>query len=113
MITIAPLSQCVNGAPIAVAATSSPGTILHTSSGTPTQNDELFVYACNTGTATTNLFFQLAGTGSNNVIVNTIPASGGLSLQIPGCIITSGQSLRAYASVTNNINVVGYYQRGP
>lgn len=98
-------------------------TTIHTSSATTTTIDEVWLYATNTATTAVQLtiFYGGTATGSNNYapIVQTIPALSGLTLVVPGLILTNGAStIAAYAtalSTTSNaasvINISGYVNR--
>ena len=98
-------------------------TTIHTSSATTTTIDEVWLYATNTATTAVQLtiFYGGTATGSNNYapIVQTIPALSGLTLVVPGLILTNGASTSAaYAtalSTTSNaasvINISGYVNR--
>lgn len=98
-------------------------TTIHTSSATTTTIDEVWLYATNNATTAVQLtiFYGGTATGSNNYapIVQTIPALSGLTLVVPGLILTNGAStIAAYAtalSTTSNaasvINISGYVNR--
>jgi len=98
-------------------------TTIHTSSSTTTTIDEVWLYATNTATAPVQLtvFYGGTVTGSNTYapITQTIPAQSGLTLIVPGLILTNGAvTVSAYAtalSTTSNaasvINISGYVNR--
>jgi len=98
-------------------------TTIHTSSSTATTIDEVWLYATNTATTAVQLtiFYGSTATGGNTYapIVQTIPALSGLTLVIPGLILTNGAvTVSAYAtalSTTSNaasvINISGYVNR--
>jgi hypothetical protein len=106
-------------------ATANPSslTAIHTSSATTTTIDEVWLYATNTATTAVQLtiFYGSTATGGNTYapITQTIPAQSGLTLVIPGLILTNGAvTVSAYAtalSTTSNaasvINISGYVNR--
>jgi hypothetical protein len=107
-------SGSTSGRPIKVAATTSPGTTIHSTLGTAS-TDEVYLYANNTDTVTRNLTIEWGGTTSpDDTIVVGIAAQSGIFLVIPGLILVdTGSSLtvRAFASTANVINVSGYVNR--
>jgi len=109
------LSQSSNGGPIAISATSSPGTIIHTTSITASIIDEIWLYATNNDISIRTLTIEVGGTASNNKITIGIPAQTGLSIILPGTIISGNGStssiIRAFSSSSNVVNVLGYINR--
>lgn len=110
-----PLSGSTQGTPIAVAATGTPGTTVHTTGTSATIVDEVWVYATNIDTVSRNLTIEYGGTGAAQRIEVAIPAKSGLSLVLTGLIITGTGSgtntIAAFASATNVINLIGYVNR--
>lgn len=106
-------------------ATANPAslTTIHTSSSTSSTIDEVWLYATNNATASVQLtiFYGSTATGGNVYapITQVIPAQSGLTLIIPGLILTGGAvTVSAYAtalSTTSNaasvINISGYVNR--
>ena len=103
------LSASTNGLGIAVAATSSLGTTIHTAHATST--DEVMLYATNTNTGAVNLTLEWGGTGSTNTITQAIPANSGLTILSPGLILTNSKVITAYAESANKILIFGYVNR--
>jgi len=108
------LSASTSGRPIKVAATTSPGTTIHATLGSAS-TDEVYLYANNTDLTTRTLVIQWGGTSSpdDSIIVGISPQSG-IFLVIPGLILVdtgSALTIRAYADVTNVVNVTGYVNR--
>ena len=81
------LSGSTDGKAIAVAATSSPGTTIHTGSGTATTIDEIWLYAMNQSAADVKLTVEWGGTTTADLIEQTITTEAGLTLVAPGIII--------------------------
>lgn len=105
------LSGSTDGRGIKVAATSSPGTTIHTSvSGTTAGTfDEIFLFAYNGDTVTRNLTVQFGGTTSpDDDVYQSIPSKQGLTLVIPGLILQNGSIVKAYADAANVIVIQGY-----
>ena len=110
------LSGSTKGRAIKVAATSSPGTTVHTGSSVDTTFDEVWLYAQNTDTTARKLTVQWGGTSSpDDEIELTIAAESGLVLVAPGLIIQGDSSaalvVRAFAVTTNVITLHGYVNR--
>lgn len=110
-----PLSGSTQGKPIAVAATGTPGTTVHTTGTSATVVDEVWVYATNIDTVSRNLTIEYGGTGAAQRIEVAIPAKSGLSLVLTGLIMTgtgsSGNTITSFASAANVINLIGYVNR--
>lgn len=105
------LSASSDGEGIAVAATSSPGTTLHTGSSTATTIEEVWLYAANVGTSGVNLNIQLGGTGTEDLITVYIEPYIGLQPVVTGLVLKGNATpkvVRAYAGTTNVINIFGY-----
>lgn len=109
------LSGSTQGTPIAVAATTSPGTTIHSTGTSSTTIDEVWLYATNTSSSAVTLTIQYGGTATVNQIQSSIPANSGLTLVIPGLIVTgsgaAANSILAYAGTTNVVNISGYVNR--
>ena len=106
------LSASTDGRGIAVAATSSAGTTIHTGSGTATTLDEIWLYAVNSDAADVKLTLEWGGvTGSNDLIEVTVTAESGLMLVAPGLLIKGNGTplvVRAFAGTINKIFIHGY-----
>jgi len=110
------LSGSTGGRPIKVAASGTPGTTIHTTQASSGVIDEVWLYATNTSTASVNLTVELGGaTSPDDQIIVAIPAKSGLSLVLPGCVLSgdgsSGRVLRAFAGTSNVVNLIGYINR--
>ena len=109
-----PLSGGALGVPVKVAAIASTGTTIHATGTSATTVDEVWLYA--TSTAPVTLTIQWGGTTApDNSITITIPATSGLTLVIPGLILTgtgaAASTVYAFASVTNICTIAGYVNR--
>lgn len=104
-----------NGRGILVAATSSPGTTIHTVTTTTTTLEEIWLYAVNYDTTARKLTVEWGAATSTtpelNDIEQTIPAESGLVLVVPGLILkgqSSASVVRAWAATATSIVVYGY-----
>lgn len=110
------LSGSTNGRGILVAATGTPGTTIHATGTSATIEDEIWLYAVNSDTTDRKLTIEFGGTTSpNDLIEFTVKAESGLYLMVPGLILTgtgsAANTVRAFASTTNVINIFGYVNR--
>jgi hypothetical protein len=108
-------SGSTDGRPIKVAATSSPGTTIHTGSATATTYDEIWIYAMNTDTTARKLTVQFGGTSSpDDEIEVTIQPEAGLVTIVPGFPIKGNATplvVRAFAATTNVVTIHGFVNR--
>lgn len=108
--TKVPLSGSTDGRPILVAATSSPGTTIHTADASAV--DEIWIYATNNHTAALALTLQWGGTTApDDAVTLTLAAQSGLTLIIPGLILRNSLVVKAYAGTTNLICLAGFVNR--
>ncbi len=106
------LSGSTDGRGILVAATSSPGTTIHTGSSTASHLHEIWLYAVNYDTTDRKLTVQWGGTtaGSDD-IEYTVKAENGLYLIAPGILLKGNATplvVRAYAATATAIVIHGY-----
>lgn len=114
--TKVPLSVQVDGSPIKVVATASTGTTIHATGTSASIIDEVWLYAYNSSTAAVLLTIQYGGTTSpDDDIKITIPSQSGLTLVVPGLILSgtgsAANSIYAYAGTANVVTVSGYVNR--
>ena len=110
------LSGSTQGKAIKVAATASAGTTIHATGTSATIEDEIWLYAYNSSSVTVALTIQFGGTTAvDNDIKLSIPATSGLTLVVPGLILTgtgsAANTVAAYAATTNVITISGYVNR--
>jgi hypothetical protein len=110
------LSGSTQGKAIKVAATASVGTTIHATGTSATIEDEIWLYAYNSSAAAVVLTIQFGGTTAvDNDIKLSIPATSGLTLVVPGLVLTGTGSatntVAAYAGTTNVITISGYVNR--
>ncbi len=108
-----PLSESTDGRPIQVTATSSPGTLIHTCSDDPDDQDELWVYAFNTTSGNVVVTLEFGGTSASDALPTTVHADSdrviSRGMVLPGK--ASPLEVRAYATSGSVINVQGYANR--
>jgi len=112
------LSGSSQGKAIKIAATTSGsnGTTLHATGTSSSIIDELWLYAYNSSSSAVVLTIQWGGiTAVDNEYKLSIPATSGLTLVVPGLILTgdgtTATTTRAYAGTTNVITISGYVNR--
>lgn len=104
------LSGGSNGRQIKVAATATPGTLIHTADASA--KDEVWLWAVNSDTVARKLTIEFGGTTSpDDLIEQTIQPESGLVLIIPGVPITSSVVVRAFCATANVVMVMGYINR--
>lgn len=111
-VTKEKLSGSTNGRQIKIAATSTPGTTIHTATGAASTVDELWLWAVNSSATDVKLTIEFGGTTSPDDLVEFIvPAEDGLYLMLPGLILDGSVVTRAFAGTTNVVMVSGYVNR--
>ncbi len=108
------LSASDDGRGIKVAATASPGTLIHTALSSVAANewDEVWLQAVNTSGSAVKLTLQWGGTTSpDDEVEVTIPAESGFSEVIPGHVLQNGQEVRAFAATADVLVLHGYVNR--
>ena len=107
------LSGSTNGRPIRVTALVSDenGTTLHTAGAATTNVDELWIWAVNTVSDARELTIKFGATASTDEIEFSVPGEDGLYTVVPGIPLNNALVVRAYATVSTDINVVGYVNR--
>lgn len=111
-----PLSVQADGSPIKVVATASTGTTIHATGTSASIIDEVWLYAYNSSTAAVLLTVQYGGTTTpDDDIKITIPSQSGLTLVVPGLILSgtgsAANSVYAYAGTANVVTISGYVNR--
>lgn len=110
------LSGSTQGKGIKVAATASTGTTIHATGTSSSIIDEVWLYAYNSSTGPVSLTIQFGGTTAvDNDIKIDIPPTSGLTLVVPGLILTgtgsAANTVYAYAGTTNVVTLSGYVNR--
>lgn len=109
------LSGSSNGRGIKVAATSSPGTLLHATGTSATIQDEIWIWVYNGDTVTRTITLEIAGTSvPDDNLVMDIPPKSGRILILDGLPISgtgSASNVRAFCPTANVLVVTGYVNR--
>ena len=109
------LSGSSQGQPILIAATSSPGTTIHSTGTSSTIIDNVTLYAHNTDTTARKVTLEVGGTGTANTIEVTVPAEAGLMLVLPQLPLTgtgsAAKSVAAFCATTNVVAISGFVDR--
>ena len=110
------LSGSTQGRQIKVAATTSSGTTIHATGTSSSIIDEVWLYAYNSSSSAVTLTIQWGSTSTpDDDIKLSIPATSGLTLVVPGLVLTgtgaAANTVRAYAATTNVIMISGYVNR--
>jgi hypothetical protein len=101
------LSGSTDGRPVAVAATATPGTTIHTAHATAL--DEILLVASNIDTSDRDLTIEHGGTATSDNLKITIPAQS--IVELPAFVLTNSLVLKAFASSANKINIAGAVNR--
>lgn len=110
------LSGSTHGRAIKVAATSTPGTTIHTTGTSASVIDVITLYAHNSSGSPVELTIEWGGTTSpDDHVTLTIPAKSGRTLVIAGEPLTgdgsAGLVVNAFAATTNVIMISGDVNR--
>jgi hypothetical protein len=110
------LSGSTQGKPIKVVATATAGTTIHATGTSGSIIDEVWLYAYNSSTGPIALTVEYGGvTAPDQNIKIDIPATSGLTLVVPGLILTgtgaAANTIGAFAGTANVITISGYVNR--
>ena len=105
------LTGALNGLPVKVAATTTPGTTIHTAkAGTVADTfDEVWLWAYNGHSAAVVLTIEFGGAAvpDQNIVVS-VPFKSGLLLVVPGLILQNSLVVKAFAATANVITLSGF-----
>lgn len=108
------LSGSTNGLPIPVAATATPGTLLHTAIAGSSPFDEVYLWASNVTGAAATLTIEWGGVsdpGSHMVKAYSIAANSPPMPIAMGQVVNGGVAIRAFSGTASAINVTGFVNR--
>lgn len=110
------LSGSSGGQQVLVAATSTPGTTVHSTGTSSTIQDEVWIWCTNSDTTARKLTIEWGGvTAPNDLVEITIPPESGPVLVIPGWRLSGTGSVarvvRAFAATANVLVLSGYVHR--
>lgn len=111
-----PFSASVQGQAIKVAATATPGTLVHTTLVSLTILDEIWLYLFNSAAADVVATVEVGGPAApDQTLVLTVPTKAGLVLVVPGLILTgsgvAALTLKVFAASANVITAAGFVNR--
>lgn len=105
------LSGSTNGKNIKVAASSTPGTTIHTAVSGTSSIDEIHLWACNTDSSDRVLTLEWGGTTApDDNLKFTVPA-GETIFVAPGWPLQNGLLVKAFAATANVITIIGHVNR--
>lgn len=106
------LSGSTDGRGIKIAATSTPGTLIHTGPTDPGVLHEVYLWVVNSDLTDRKLTVEWGGTTSpDDLIEMSIVAESGLAMVAPGLLIKGNATplvVRAFASSTNLLQIHGF-----
>jgi len=106
------LSGSTNGRGIKIAATATPGSLIHTAHASDL--DEIHLFAVNSTEIPERLIIEWGGTTSpDDLFKAVVPPNGVLDLvtDAQGLVLTGGLAVRAYSETTNDIVIHGFVNR--
>jgi hypothetical protein len=109
-----PLSGSTNGRPIPIAATGTPGTLLHTAVAGATAFDELYIWVSNVTAVAATLTLEFGGVsdpGDHLVKGYSIPANSPAIPIALGQMAQGGVAIRAFSGTASALNATGFYRR--
>ncbi len=111
-----PFSASTQGQGIKIAATSTPGTLIHTTGVSATDVDQVWLYLYNSHTADVVTTIEFGGaTAPDQNIVVTVPFKQGLFLAVPGLILrgsgTVALTVKGFAATANVVVANGWVYR--
>lgn len=108
------LSGSTNGKPILVAATSSPGTTIHTALTGTAGYDECYAWISNLSASAVALTVEWGGTSDPGDLLAKTVSIPPFSPPIPfvtGQVLQNALVIRAFAGTTNVLTVTGFVNR--
>lgn len=104
-----------NGRRIKVAATATPGTLIHTGPTDTSLIDEVWIDAVNTGTVPVDVTVEYGGTTApDDTMTVTVQPKASAVLVVPGNVLAGVATplvVRAFAATANVITLGGYVHR--
>jgi hypothetical protein len=108
------LSGSTSGRAIPVAATATPGTLIHTAVSGAVSWDEVYVWASNVTGAAATLTIEWGGVtdpGDHIVKAVSIPANSAPVPILLGHVLNGGLVVRAFSGTASALNITGYVNR--
>jgi hypothetical protein len=101
-----------DGRPIPVAATATPGTLIHTAHASA--KDEIWLWVSNVTGGAATLTIEWGGVtdpGDHLVKALSIPANSSLVLVVPGIPLMNSKVVRAFSGTASALNINGFVNR--
>jgi hypothetical protein len=108
------LSGSTNGRVIPVAATATPGTLIHTALTGTAGFDELYLWVSNVTNAAATLTIEYGGVGdpSDHIVKQfSIPANSPPIPVVTGQVLQNGLAVRAFSGTASALNLSGFVNR--
>lgn len=108
------LTGSTNGRPIPIAATATPGTLIHTAVAGTTSFDELYLWVANVTATAATLTIEWGGVtnpGDHAVHLFSVPANSSPIPFIMGAILSNSLVCRAFSGTASALNIFGYVNR--
>ena len=108
------LSGSTSGKPIPVAATATPGTLIHTAVSGATSYDEVYIWASNVTAVAATLTVEWGGVTDpgSHMVKGYVLAANSLPTAISvGQVLNGASVVRAFSATASAINVTGYVNR--
>jgi len=103
------LSETSNGEALGIPNTASPGTVVHTSSSTSGDLDEIWIWVTNKDVSNNVVTVEFGGSNEGNRIQEKVEPSKTI-LIIPGIPLVNGANVKIYSD-SGNISAFGYVNR--
>lgn len=108
------LSGSTNGRAIPVAATATPGTLIHTALAGTTGFDEVYIWVSNVTANAATLTIEFGGVtdpGDHMVKTFSVPANSPPIPIVTGQVLQNGLVVRAFSGTASALNATGYVNR--
>ena len=108
------LSGSTSGKPIPVAATATPGTLIHTAVSGATSYDEVYIWASNVTAIAATITVEWGGVTDpgSHMVKGYVLAANSLPTAIAvGQVLNGASVVRAFSATASAINVTGYVNR--
>jgi hypothetical protein len=108
------LTGTTTGAPIPVATTATPGTLIHTSVTGSGAFDEIYLWVTNVTGAAAKLTIEWGGTtdpANHLTKATSIPANSQPIAIAVGQVLNNGVVVRAFSDVAGALNITGFVNR--